>query len=205
MSGSTEPQTQEPTTEPATDGTPVPAGEPEPTLATQPEPTQPPAPEPFELDKLELPEGFTLNDEHGAALREMAEKYGIGQAAMQDMTKFGADLVAKATETAEQGLVNTWKETTEGWKKEVVEKYGSETAAVEAAAKFAPIIDQYGGPGFREMLDATGMGNNPVLFDFLSKVSEVLSEGTPVGARAEPAPVNPMAQLYPNSPELHKG
>lgn len=157
------------------------------------------APEPFSVEKLELPEGFTVADEVKASLGEIASKHNLTHAAMTDLTAiYVAESKAMQERLAAQ-IDTTWTETQAEWTKAVHEKFGGEAGAIAAAGRFAPIIDQYGGAAFREALNVTGFGNHPAAFEFFDRISKVMGEATPVNATAAPSGnVNPLAEIYPS-------
>ena len=162
--------------------------------STEGETTVEPGAEPFDIEKFSLPEGFTLADDAKAALTETATKYGLTQAAMQDLTNLHVKAMTDAQTAAEAAWTTTQKE----WTDAVFAKYGGEEGAKQMAAKFAPIIDQFGGQELRDALNVTGFGNNPAAFAFFAKIAEKFGEATPVAAAAAPkASANPLHAMYP--------
>lgn len=150
--------------------------------------------EPFSVEKFVLPEGFVITDEHKTALGEAAQKHGLSLAAVQDLTNLHVETV-KAMQVATDSV---WGATQKEWTDAVYAKYGGEEKARAAAARFAPIIDQFGGQALRDALNVTGFGNNPAAFDFFTKIVEKFGEATPVAAAAAPkASVNPLHAMYP--------
>ena len=158
------------------------------------ETTVEPGAEPFDIEKFTLPEGFVLADDVKSSLAETATKYGLTQGAMQDLT----NLHVKAMTDAKAAVEETWTATQKEWTDAVFAKYGGEAGAKQMAAKFSPIIDQFGGQELRDALNVTGFGNNPAAFAFFSKIAEKFGEAAPVAAASAPkATLNPLHAMYP--------
>lgn len=155
--------------------------------------------EPFTIEKLEVPEGFTLADETKATIAEMAAKHNLPQAAMADLAGLYFSEVKAMQERLTAQIDQTWTETQAKWTSEVFEKFGGKEGAMKAAGRFAPIINQMGGPALTEALDVTGFGNHPAAFALFATLAEKFGEATPVGSQAVPkATVNPLDAMYPS-------
>jgi len=70
-----------------------------------------------------------------------------------------------------------------------------------ALAKISNVLNEYGSPELREVLNVTRVGDSPAVVKFLAKIADVLSEGTPV--RGTPAPTKSLEETF--YPSMKKG
>lgn len=154
----------------------------------------------FDATKLELPDGFTLEEEQLSAFSKFATANKLSHDAAKALIE-GHYLPAltKVHESVAAAVEKEWAETQTKWTQELHTAFGGEAGVTKIAQLAAPIIDKFGGKELRDALDVTGMGNHPAMFKFFSKLSEALGEATPVpgGSTTEGGPSLTDA-LYPS-------
>ena len=170
---------------------------PEPAAETEPkaEELKVEAPPAFEIDKLELPEGFTLPDEVKTELSAIAEKHALSGPAAQELLSLHAKLVQDQS----RAMTQAWYDTQKEWVGAV--KADPEFAGeklVQAQAVIAQALGEYGTPEVRAAMDLTGAGNNPHVFKFFYNMAKALSEGKAAagGAPAVTAPRSLAETIY---------
>lgn len=160
-----------------------------------------PAPEfvAFDQTKLELPEGFTLEEEQMAAFSEFATANKLSHDAAKALIEgHYIPALTKVHESVAAAVEKEWAETQTTWTKQLHETFGGEAGVTKIAQQAAPIIDKFGGKELREALDVTGMGNHPAMFKFFSELSKVLGEATPLpGGNATGGEQSITDALYP--------
>lgn len=159
----------------------------------------------LDWDAVTLPEKFSIEDGDRTAVEEIAVKYSLPPEALSDLFQMYAAKVAALGDGLAAATAEEWTTTNETWKSEVIKTYGSLEKAQAESARFAPIIEEYGGDELREALEVTGAGNHPGIFKFLSKIADAFGEGSPVTAAATPKTTNPLQVMYNKSPELFNG
>lgn len=182
----TPPQTEPPATEPPV--TP-------PTPPTSP--ALQPIPDPWDaVTKIAPPEGFTIPEDRMGGILELVN----GAKSREELIGGLLGLHAKEIQTMQTAASTAWEATQTAWQEELKNSpdFGKEklesslTAAKEAALKL-------GGPGFVELLDLTGAGNNIHMVRLLTEAHKLLpKEGTPSGGNPT-VPNKSLAQrLFPN-------
>lgn len=161
-----------------------------------------------ELDfaAIKPPEGFTLSDEDKTAISAIAKETGLTQPALEKLSAFYFSRLGATVEGLNASVGEEWTKTNKAWAEEIHTKFGGDEARVKSEVqKFQPIIDRFGGDKLREALAVTGAGNHPAVFDFFTKLTATLGEGTPVGGNSPPkGAADPAKAFYSNSPELFK-
>lgn len=180
-------------------GTTPPAGEATSTETSpaQPGDTPPPAaPEPLTFDKLTVPEGFQVDEATQSALLETINSADLSPSARaQKLVDLGAGLVQKVHEDN----YNAWTSQQTAWQDEVRadSEIGGDKLA-PALGEIAKLVDKYGTPEVRQIMDATGAGNNIHVVKMLHKIAKDLSEGGPV-LGAPSLPKESLAErMYPS-------
>lgn len=87
-----------------------------------------------------------------------------------------------------------------------VEDWGATVAAdkelgnAENQAAMRAVVDKFGTPELKSLLNSTGMGNHPELARFVFSISKAISEDVVKGkATGAPAPKDAASLLYPNN------
>lgn len=186
---STEPKTEEKTNEPKTEGG---------------------APETYADFK--APEGYTLSKDVIEAATPIFKELGLSQEAAQKLVDFHAKNMidaAKAPMEAYQTLRQEWRDTV--LKDPDLSSGGK--LKTEVTTAIGKAIDGVGDPAlakdFREIMDISGVGDNPAFVKMMYKWAQSVTEGShvtgkgpsPHGQRAPDAkPQSAAAALYPNLP-----
>lgn len=143
-----------------------------------------------ELDvKFELPEGVELDsaaaDEFKAVIRDKS---------LTDAQRYQklADLAVKR----EQARFDSHRAQVEKWADEVAKD--KELGKPENQAIAVKVVDNFGTPVLKQMLERSGLGNHPELVRFVLKIGRAMSEDTIVNSRttSTPGPRDPASILY---------
>lgn len=154
--------------------TPVdPATPTDPAAPTEPKEGDKPAPHPFDIEKLEVPEGFEIPEDKKTALTEIATKHGLSNDAMKELIALQSDTMKAKAEQP----YKLWQDTQKGWQDTVRadQEIGGDKlpATLQTVSK---ALDQYGTPGVRSALDFTGAGNNPEIVKTIFNMAKALGE-----------------------------
>lgn len=184
---------QDPTPTP-TDPNAAPPVEP-PKLDEPPAPA-PAAPEPITFEALKVPEGFQVDEATQASLLEAINTPDLPPAERaQKLLDLGANLVQKVHEDN----YAAWTTQQTAWQDEVradPEIGGEKLPPV--LGEISKLLDTYGTPEVRQIMDATGAGNNIHVVKMLHKIAKDLSEGGPVSG-APSLPKESLAErMYPS-------
>lgn len=188
-----------PTAEPPAAGATPPATEPPAAGATPPagEPgkTEPPAgaPEKYEF---KLPEGLQLNEEVSGSFEKFARELNLPQDKAQAVVDMGAQLVQQvAAQQAE-----AYQQQQQQWVSEIrQDKEIGGDALPQNLAYAAKVLDTFA-PDLRQVLDETGMGNNPALIRAFVKIGKAISEDRLIGGAQTGNPgaaVDPAKIMFP--------
>lgn len=135
-----------------------------------------------ELDvKFEMPEGVELDsaaaDEFKAVIRDKS---------LTDAQRYQklADLAVKR----EQARFDSHRAQVEKWADEVAKD--KELGKPENQALAVKVVDNFGTPVLKQMLERSGLGNHPELVRFVLKIGRAMSEDTIVNSRTT-APSGP--------------
>ena len=138
---------------------------------------------------IKAPEGVELDQSQVDEFKALAKEAKLAPDAAQ---KF-ADIAIKA-EAARR----------EAWVKQV-ETWGSEVAAdkelgnAENQAAMRSVVDRFGTPELKTLLNSSGMGNHPTLARFVFNISKALSEDSIKGKATGEAPRDAASILYPTT------
>lgn len=132
---------------------------------------------PIEYQPFTLPEGFTVDE------KEMGEfKAALGEfKAPQELGQKIIDLYSKEMTRLAEYQQTQWQKTLDTWKNDVLadpELGGNRIQTV--LQRCGSVLEQFGTPELRKMLDVSGMGNNIEMVRFVHKVAEFMGEPKPV-------------------------
>lgn len=151
------------------------------------------APASFDLTKLTLPEGFTLNEEVAKTFSEVlsddklspqerGQKFiDLHTAALKEAGEAMAEQVKQANIQAYTELNNQWREQIKS-----LPEYKANPDA-EAGKVMQALISVGAGEDFFKALDLTGAGNHPAIVQILHRLTAPYFEGTAVGGTGKPA------------------
>lgn len=155
------------------------------------------APIALTLASLKLPEGVEKFDE------KLTTKFlaAMNDAALSPVDRANAliALQAEAMKAVSEGNNTLWRETQEGWKKEVeaLPDIGG-VKLPETLAGIRKLVDTYGTPEVLDAFDLTGAGNNPHVIKFLAKIVADMGEGKPLSGKPAAQATTMAERLYPN-------
>jgi hypothetical protein len=141
------------------------------------------APEGVQLDQASLDEFSKIVKDKDLSPSERAQKL--------------ADLAVKR----EADRAQAFQETVKSWADTVAKD--PELGKPENQAAARKVVEDFGTPELKDLLNSTGMGNHPEVVRFVLQVSKAMSEDTIVRARGNAAAGTqrpPAAVLYDNTP-----
>ena len=150
----------------------------------------PVVPEQYEFT---MPEGMELDEAAAKAAGEVFKELGL--------TQEQADKLTALRVAEQQANAKAFEAQQQAWAQELQNDPdigGEQLAANAAIARRA--VDKLGDDGLRQLLNETGIGNNPSLFRAFLKMGRLMSEDSGVAeASAQSAPEPNMARrLYPS-------
>lgn len=189
-------------------GSNEPGGKQEPTEGTQnPAPTG----EGGQPTEGETKAGDTKSADEVAFEVKTPEGIQLDQGALDEFTKIVKDKDLSPSERAqkladlavkrEADRVKAFQETVQTWADTVAKDPELGKAENQAAAR--KVVEDFGTPEFKDLLNSTGMGNHPEVVKFVLKVAQAMSEDTIVRARGNATPGNSRpaaAVLYDKTP-----
>lgn len=139
---------------------------------------------PVKYEPFKLPEGFQVDE------KDMGELTGIlGEAKVpQEAGQKLVDLYVREMEKIATTQQASWQKTLDDWKNDVLadpELGGNRLQTV--LKRCGSVLEQFGTPELRKMLEVSGMGNNIEMVRFVNKVAEFVGEPKPVPAQ-KPVP-----------------
>lgn len=129
-----------------------------------------------------MPEGRTINKEALGEATTLFKELGLNQESAQKLIDF-ATKNQISTESAGQTAYNAMRE---GWRSEVLKDTTLSTGTdlkPEVKQSIGRAIDSLGtelGPQFRQILDISGLGDNPTVVKAMYEMSKFVTEGRPV-------------------------
>lgn len=149
---------------------------------------------------LKMPEDSPLGGEDAARIEAEARAQGLTNEAAQAMLDREDKALRRFSDRQRAKLaeeVTAWGEACKSDK-----DFGG-ARFKESAEGCRRLIERYGPPGFREALNETGFGNNPLLFKFMAAVARATSEDKLVHAGSTGSKENvPLEErFYPKKKE----
>jgi len=144
--------------------------------------------------EVKTPEGIQLDQ---GALDEFTKIVKDKDLSPSERAQKLADLAVKR----EADRVKAFQDTVQTWADTVAKD--PELGKPENQAAARKVVEDFGTPEFKDLLNSTGMGNHPEVVKFVLKVAKAMSEDTIVRARgnaAASAPRDPAAVLYDKTP-----
>jgi hypothetical protein len=129
------------------------------------------APESYE--QFTVPEGIEIDETVLTEFSEVAKELNLNQSQAQRLI----DLESKRAEASQQAMQEAFETQQEQWVKELKDDkdFGGDSfdSNLGLAVK---VINKFGGPELKEVLDTSGMGNNPELVKMFNKIGKAISE-----------------------------
>lgn len=152
---------------------------------------------PLALADIKFPDGVEKDDTAlGKFVEIMNNKDLSGAARAQALIDLQLDVVKSASEKGSQ-LFATQQE---AWVKEARDdpEIGGDKLDTNLA-NISKLIDAFGTPTVREVLDSTGSGNHPEMIRFLSKVAKLATESNLLPGGLPPATAKSQAErIFPS-------
>lgn len=152
--------------------------------------------------ELKLPEGFKADDALLGQFKATAKELGLKSEQAQkvfDLYAGAQKAQAEATQKALEAESKQWVDAVKADK----DIGGANLQASLVAANKA--VHQFGGPELHQLLDATGLGNHPLVVKTFARIGKAIAEDSSAGTRGANGGNSEEARhraLYPNSPEL---
>lgn len=155
-------------------------------LGNKPDSTVPEAYEEFKL-----PENVQWDATTGEEFKSIAKEMGLSQENAQKLVDLGAKMVSGQEESMGKMIADQ----STAWQKESLQQF--KQADIDIANK---AIMQFADTDTIELLQTTGLGNNPLIVGLFNKIGQAMQEGNmPLGANQQTP-----TRLYPNSGDMYK-
>jgi hypothetical protein len=144
----------------------------------------------------EFPEGYEVNQE---ALDEFAQ-FAYDRNMSQDQAQEVLDYYTKNVEQLQASQAEAWSKTRNEWVDSAKSdnEYGGQQFQ-ENMKHVATAMKQFGSPELRDLLNDTGMGDNPELIRFFYRVGKLAGEGEfHTGSGGSAGERDPAKTLYPD-------
>ena len=129
------------------------------------------APEAYE--DFTLPEGMEMDAEVLGEFKNLAKELNIPQAKAQQLIDFQTQLATKQAEEYQAAVVKQSQEWAASIKNDP--EIGGENYE-KSVASAVKVIEAFGDPSLKELLNTSGLGNHPSLFKFCHRISAAISE-----------------------------
>ena len=148
--------------------------------------------------EFKLPEGQEIDKNLVDQVTPIFKDIGLSQEQAQKLVDFYAPYVQQQAEAVGQQQLESYKETVEDWKADTKKQLGADYDKDIAIA--ARAMDKFGSKELRQVMDDTGLGNNPEVVRFIVKVGKAISEDhftDPQNVQGKPEGIDPKI-LYPS-------
>lgn len=131
-------------------------------------------PERYEFKLPEGIEGMVLDEKMGEAISPVFKKLGLSQNDVNELVAAYAPAIKQQVEASHEQKLTEFKSMIGEWKVETQKFLGADAQPKMAVA--AKVLDKFGTPELRELLNETGVGNHKELMSFVIKVGELIKE-----------------------------
>lgn len=132
-----------------------------------------PAGAPEAYEDFTLPEGMEMDVEVLGAFKNLAKELNIPQAKAQQLIDFQTQLATKQAEEYQAAVAKQSQEWAASIKNDP--EIGGENYE-KSVASAVKVIEAFGDPSLKELLNTSGLGNHPSLFKFCHRISAAISE-----------------------------
>lgn len=144
------------------------------------QPAEKTVPESYEL---KMPEGVQLDQAAAEEFTAIAKELGLDQEAAQKVADVGAKMAQRQAE-AHAKLVESWVEQVKTDQEIGGDKLDENLGIARKA------LDMFGSPELKDLLNSTGLGNNPTIIKAFYKAGKAISEdgfvkGSPKGPETD--------------------
>lgn len=156
----------------------------------------PAAPEPVTWEALKLPENFQVDETAQKGFLETLNDPKLsGAERAQKLIDLQTDLMTKSAEAT----YKMWTDQQAAWQDEVrADPVLGGDKLDPALGEISKVVDKYGSPEVRQILDATGAGNNIHIIRMLHNMAKDLNEGGPVSGAPSVERESLADRLYPS-------
>lgn len=179
---------------------PTPTPSPTPTPETPPAPTPAPTPEPvapLTAESIKFTEGFQVDEK---VRDEFLTALNDPKLSRAELAQKLVDLQTNFAKTQEEASTKLWEDQQQKWQDEVKAdpEVGGDKMEL-ALAGIAKVVQEYGTPELKQILDVTGAGNNVHVVKFMNKIAKALNEGGGhVTGNPPPEEKTTAQKLYPS-------
>jgi hypothetical protein len=143
-----------------------------------------------------LPEGIPLDRDLLTEATPLFKELGLTQEQAQKLVDFQAKQVQASSQSqvdAFNQLMKDWREQSENDSEFGGDKFEKSIAVARA------VVDKFGTPGLKQLLEDHGVGNHPEVIRFMVKVGKLTAEDVPGGTSVPTSKEQDrVSQLYPN-------
>lgn len=152
------------------------------------------APEKYE--EFEVPEGYVMKDESLTQFQEYARERNLSQEQAQELINFHAENV----QAIFKDQADAWEQTRNDWIQSAkADKEFGGMQFNENMKHVAAAVKQFGTPELKNVLNESGLGDNPELVRFFYRVGKLVGEGEfHTGTGGGSGDRDPANTLYPN-------
>ena len=153
----------------------------------------------IEYQAFTLPEGVTFADDRLKAFTDFARSKSLTQAEAQALVDMGSGIGAETSKSLEARLASEHDAQVKQWEQEARADKEFGGVAFDANLKTSQeAIGRFASPGFKALLEATGLTNHPEVIRTFLAIGKRVSEGSHVQGGGA-APVNPLENIYNHS------
>lgn len=146
------------------------------TPSPTPESTPAPVFTPLTSTDLNFGEGVTINE---AARDEFLTTLNNRDLTPAQQAQALVELQGRLSREASEAGSLAWTETQNTWRTETLTAFGDQAKLDAALTDVGGLVNEFGTPELRQVMDLTGAGNNQHVVQFLAKVAAQLKEGRP--------------------------
>jgi len=139
-----------------------------------------------------MPEGVAIDKAVMEKATTEFKSLGLSQENAQKLVTLQAEY-AKANNAA---ILESFNKQVAGWKEESQKLFGNEYEKEFGIA--AKAVERFGSPALKEILNSTGLGNNPEWVTFCNKIGKAISEDQPNDGIKVGEAKSDAEALYPN-------
>lgn len=151
--------------------------------------------EPVALESLAMPEGYTMSQEQSDAFLGVLNNHMSPTERAQALI----NLHAQTMQTSEDAAWSEWNTQQEEWINEVKADQDLGGAKLDdTLGRIGKLVDKFGSSEFRDVLDATGAGNNIHVIRFLNNIAAQLGESTMASGQPQAGEPDLLRSMYPS-------
>lgn len=142
------------------------------------------------------PEGFTVDETAMGKFRDLALSKSMSQGEFNTALSLFTESLSQQAAAAQAAQLQTFQDTQTDWLRqinELPELQGQRREGTENS--IGKLLDEYGTPEVREIMNVAGVGNNPALVKMFIKLAAALGEGAPPPQGKPPAAVKQVQSL----------